>query len=73
MAEYQYNTTNQGTAPKSVGEYWQKVNELGGTANYMKNYPQVYDPTYRWWQDKTYGMPNEMQSVMLKGFVQFVL
>ena len=64
MAEYKYDTSASPAYPKSVGEYWSKVNELGGTANFMRAYPQLFNPSYNWWEDKTYGTPSEVQGVM---------
>lgn len=37
-----------------------------GAYQYMLNRPELFNPTYRWWQDAKYGVPTSVQSVMGK-------
>lgn len=61
---YSFNTTGQTAYPTTKYDFYNKVNQLGGVASLMREYPQLYNPAYRWWNDARYSAPSEVQGVM---------
>jgi len=45
----------------SPTQYYQSQLNLAGPGNYMQAYPEVFNPSYKWWQDTRYGASPQLQ------------
>lgn len=46
---------------KTTADYMTELRTLG-TAGYMRQYPEVFQPGYHWYNDPKYGVPTELAS-----------
>ena len=60
MAEwYKWNTTNAPEPPTSAGQLQGLIGQMG-LSGYMESRPELYDPSYVYWRDEAYGVPEDV-------------